>query len=117
MRRHLASRGIGDDIAEAAIAELGRQGYVDDARFAARFAEDRRALDGWGSERIERRLRELGVPEEHVAAAAGVSLITVTDAAIEAPLQAALRLRLPVEALHLFDVDSGVALTHGRAAA
>ncbi|MFO1068780.1 MAG: ABC transporter ATP-binding protein [Geminicoccaceae bacterium] len=47
----------------------------------------------------------------------GVSLITVTDAAIEAPLQAALRLRLPVEALHLFDVDSGVALTHGREAA
>lgn len=71
VRRHLASRGIGDDTAEAAIAELGRQGYVDDARFAARFAEDRRALDGWGSERIERRLRELGVPDEHVAAAVG----------------------------------------------
>ncbi len=71
MRRHLARRGIGDGIADAAVAELGRQGYVDDARFAARFAEDRRALDGWGSERIERRLRELGVAEEHVATAAG----------------------------------------------
>ena len=34
--------------------------YLDDAAFARRFAEDRRNLDGWGSERIERRLAELG---------------------------------------------------------
>ena len=36
-----------------------------------RFAEDRRRLDGWGAERIERRLRALGVDREHVAAALG----------------------------------------------
>ena len=36
-------------------------GYLDDAAFARRFAEDRRNLDGWGAERIERRLTELGV--------------------------------------------------------
>jgi regulatory protein len=35
------------------------------------FAEDRRALDAWGPERIERRLLELGVDREHVAAAVG----------------------------------------------
>ena len=34
-------------------------------RFAQRFADDRRRLDAWGSERIERRLRELGVAPEH----------------------------------------------------
>ena len=34
-----------------------------------RFAEDRRRLDGWGSERIARRLRELGVDREHIDAA------------------------------------------------
>ena len=42
---------------------------MDDASYALRFAEDRRNLDGWGSERIERRLAALGVAREHVAAA------------------------------------------------
>ena len=40
-------------------------------RFAQRFAEDRRRLDGWGAERIERRLRALGVERELIAAAVG----------------------------------------------
>ena len=43
------------------VAELREQGYLDDARFAQRFAEDRRTLDAWGAERIERRLRDAGV--------------------------------------------------------
>ena len=46
-------------------------GYLDDARYARTFAEDRRNLDGWGAERIERRLLALGVGREHVAAALG----------------------------------------------
>ena len=46
-------------------------GYVDDARYAERFAEDRRRLDGWGAERIEQRLRALGVEPDVAAAAAG----------------------------------------------
>ncbi len=46
-------------------------GYLDDARYARAFAEDRRALDAWGAERIERRLLELGVDPEHVAVAIG----------------------------------------------
>ena len=44
-------------------------GYVDDARYARTFAEDRRNLDGWGNERIERKLLTLGVDAEHIAAA------------------------------------------------
>lgn len=71
VRRHLAARDIGTNAAEAAVAELERMGYLDDARYARAFAEDRRALDGWGPERIERRLLELGVDREHVAAAIG----------------------------------------------
>jgi len=51
------------------LAELREGGYVDDAAFAVRFAEDRRRLDGWGRERIARRLRELGVGADHVDAA------------------------------------------------
>jgi regulatory protein len=56
-------------LAGEVLEELRTGGYVDDASFARRFAEDRRNLDGWGSERIARRLHALGVAREHVAAA------------------------------------------------
>ena len=73
MRAHLSAKGVPPDVAERAVGELVEQGYLDDARFAHRFAEDRRALDHWGSERIERRLRELGIerPLSAEATAAG----------------------------------------------
>ena len=71
LRRHLAAKDVGEAAADAAIAEIARMGYLDDARYARTFAEDRRNLDGWGAERIERRLLELGVDPEHVAAAIG----------------------------------------------
>ncbi len=58
-----------EEIAAAVIDTLSEQGYLDDARFAARFAADRRSLDCWGAQRIERRLGELGVSRELVAAA------------------------------------------------
>jgi regulatory protein len=50
---------------------LIEQGYLDDASFAQRFAEDRRRLDGWGTERIERRLRSLGIDRDALGAALG----------------------------------------------
>jgi len=71
LRRHLAAKDVGEPEADAAIAEVVRMGYLDDARYARTFAEDRRNLDGWGSERIERRLLALGVDREHVATALG----------------------------------------------
>ena len=71
MRDHLARRDVDPADAETVLAELKESGYVDDARFAQRFAEDRRALDGWGAQRIALRLRELGVGEEEVVAVAG----------------------------------------------
>jgi len=58
---------------DGALAELGRLGYLDDARYAQRFAEDRRRLDAWGAERIGRRLVALGVPPEVAAAAIGTN--------------------------------------------
>jgi regulatory protein len=69
LRAHLDGRGIGAEAVEATLTELREQGYVDDARFARRFAEDRRRLDGWGAERIRRRLLEQGVAESLVAEA------------------------------------------------
>jgi regulatory protein len=69
VRRHLESKRVEPDTIEQAVAELHEQGYLDDARFARRFAEDRRTLDHWGDERIERKLQAAGVDAEHIAAA------------------------------------------------
>jgi regulatory protein len=69
LRGILAEKRVAPEEAGAVVAELAAGGFVDDARFARAFAEDRRRLDAWGAERIERRLRALGVAPEHVAAA------------------------------------------------
>ncbi len=69
VRRHLQDRDVEPRIVTQALEVLAEQGYVDDARYARRFAEDRRRLDAWGSERIERRLLATGVAPEHVEAA------------------------------------------------
>jgi regulatory protein len=69
VRHNLERRGIDEHVADAAVAELERLQYLDDARFARRFAEDRRRLDAWGAERIERRLGELGVERSEITAA------------------------------------------------
>ena len=67
VRARLAALGIDDATAERALEELRRQGFIDDERFARLFAEDRRRLDGWGSERIEASLRESGVDDQVIA--------------------------------------------------
>ncbi len=83
MRRHLAAKGVEEEAIDAAIAEVAAQGYLDDARYAQRFVEDRVNIDGWGSERIERKLVELGVEREHISAALrGRDFGTELDAAV-----------------------------------
>jgi regulatory protein len=71
VRRHLERKRVEPAGIDAALAELGRMGYLDDARFARRFAEDRRTLDAWGNDRIERRLLALGVEPDTIANALG----------------------------------------------
>jgi regulatory protein len=71
VRGRLEAEEIEAEVVDAAIAELSRQGYLDDARYALRFAEDRRTIDAWGAERIERRLLAVGVEPALVAAALG----------------------------------------------
>jgi regulatory protein len=72
VRRHLERKRVEPAGIDAAIEELRRLDYLDDARFARRFAEDRRRLDAWGADRIERRLLALGVePGIATAAVAG----------------------------------------------
>ena len=69
LRGILAQKRVAPDEADVVLGELIEGGFVDDAAFALRFADDRRRLDAWGAERIGRRLRALGVASEHVAAA------------------------------------------------
>ena len=69
LARILSRKRVEPAVIDAVVGELCEQGYLDDARFAQRFADDRRRLDGWGAERIEQRLRALGVDGELIAAA------------------------------------------------
>jgi regulatory protein len=69
--RALVKARVEPGLAGEVLAELREGGYVDDAAFARRFAEDRRNLDAWGSDRIATRLAVLGVAREHVEAALG----------------------------------------------
>src|SRR3954471_6076780 len=69
LRWYLRRRELDAAAIEAAIGVRTEQGYLDDGRYAQRFAEDRRSLDGWGAERIARRLEEAGVAPEDIAAA------------------------------------------------
>ena len=71
VRERLEAQEIDAEVVDEAIAELTRQGYLDDARYAHRFAEDRRTIDAWGAERIERRLLAVGVEPALIAAAIG----------------------------------------------
>jgi regulatory protein len=83
LRGALADKRVEPALIDEVCAELKEGGYVDDARYAERFAEDRRRLDAWGADRIERRLLALGVAREHVSAAlAGQDAGEELDAAV-----------------------------------
>ena len=71
MARLLAAKRVEPPAIEIVVAELCEQGYLDDASYAQRFAEDRRRLDAWGADRIERKLLSLGIDRELIAAAVG----------------------------------------------
>jgi regulatory protein len=66
VRARLERNDVEPELIDEVLRELIEGRYVDDAAFARRFAEDRRNLDGWGEERIERRLLELGVDRDIV---------------------------------------------------
>jgi regulatory protein len=66
VRRRLERDRLEPSAIEGAIRTLVDQGYVDDARFARLFAEDKRELEHWGSDRIRRTLLERGIDRELV---------------------------------------------------
>jgi regulatory protein len=69
MARLLAGKRVEPSAIDAVVGELRDQGYLNDASYAQRFAEDRRRLDAWGADRIERKLLSLGVDRELISAA------------------------------------------------
>jgi regulatory protein len=66
LRTFLERKRVEPDAIDEAVAELADAGFLDDARYARRFADDKRTLERWGSERIARDLRRRGVGPELV---------------------------------------------------
>ena len=69
VRAHLERAGVDAHDTERAIAALLEDGQLDDARFARLFVQDKRELDGWGSDRIRQALLTRGVDREVIAEA------------------------------------------------
>lgn len=85
VRRVLERQRVEPAAIEHALGELVAAGVLDDARFARRFAEDKRALESWGPDRIARALHRRGV-------AAGLIEATVAERTRHDELAAALDL-------------------------
>jgi regulatory protein len=85
LRTYLERKRVEPESIAAAVTELLESGLLDDARYARRFAEDKRELESWGAERIARDLQRRGVGPELIEAA-------VADRSREAELDTALLL-------------------------
>lgn len=80
----LEARGFGRAEIETALDRLIETGSVDDERFAARYAEDKRELRGWGPDRIREGLAGRGLERSLIdAVLAGDGHSTQLDRAIE----------------------------------
>ncbi len=71
LREWLAQRDVDPAEAEEAIRRLIEIGQLDDERYAALFAEDKRELFGWGPERIRDALMGKGISRQTAEAAVG----------------------------------------------
>jgi regulatory protein len=64
LRTFLERKRVEPEAIADAVEELTAAGFLDDVRYARRFAEDKRDLERWGSERIARDLHRRGVAPE-----------------------------------------------------
>ncbi len=60
----LRARGVGSEEVDDVVDRLICDGVLDDARYARRYAEDKRQLKRWGSERIRAALLDRGISIE-----------------------------------------------------
>lgn len=68
LKRKLEARGVGEQQASDAVAELSREGWQSDARYAELLVRSR-VSQGYGPLRIEAELKMAGVPAEQIHAA------------------------------------------------
>ena len=73
MRDHLLGRGVDVTTVEEVVEQLADDGYLDDARYARFFTEDKRALEDWGNQRISEALLARGIDRDLVAETLGGS--------------------------------------------
>lgn len=64
IRESLTRRGFGDDVVKNVVAELVRQGYLDDRQFTRTWIQSRSLHQFHGRLRLLRDLRQKGIPEE-----------------------------------------------------
>jgi regulatory protein len=64
VRSHLERAAVDEATVLRVIATLTGQGFLSDARFAELFVQDKRELEHWGSERIERNLLVRGIDRD-----------------------------------------------------
>ena len=69
VRTCLQRRRVEPEAIDVAVEELTGAGFLDDARYALRFADDKRELEQWGSERIAGELTRRGIAPELIEAA------------------------------------------------
>lgn len=69
LRARLEGKHVPPEAIDDAVAELEDTGFLDDARYAAQFAEDKRELEQWGTERIARDLDRRGIARDLIEAA------------------------------------------------
>jgi regulatory protein len=107
VRRYLDGKGLDAGDVEQSIATLRDQGYLDDARYAQLLAQDKRNLEGWGSERIRRTLLARGIDRDLIEDA-----LTVDEgpAAELDRAVAVLRRRFPSPPRELRDRDRALAV-------
>src|ERR671914_671164 len=85
LRTFLERKRVEPEAIADAVEELTAAGLLDDARFARRFAEDKRELERWGTERIARDLHRRGIAPDLIER-------VVSDRTHEAELATALLL-------------------------
>ena len=73
LRKRLTARGFDADVVVDTLDRLQRDGFVNDARYAERYASSMRELRGYGARRIQLELSRRGVDQELVASASSVA--------------------------------------------
>lgn len=98
MARKLAEKGYPPEVVAQVVAQLVEERYIDDARFAHAFVQDKYRFNRWGQYRIERELRLRGVAAHLIAAAMAEIDWEVYLDNLERMLAAKLRtLRAPID--------------------